>query len=323
MVLGPATRASFYALEYLGRSRLSMGGGGLRILPHKSWNVYNFDNRERVRKDEATAQAEADQRHRRAEEADQERRLETLRARARVHRPATPSPEPAEDQAALLCPADACYAPLVRPGSSSTAANPAKHINFFEDVERRGSRAGPNSTRQREAKEELEREHKRLGVLTYLGQTVTDERKAGRVPWWQQASHAPAGEAGVSSAKQARRAMTQDPLVAMKGFLTEKTKHDRSHRQLQSETADAVQRAQRLAQMTHAPMVEEAQGQVARLLMQTSKRISPDPDAKDVPESGAHRHKRRRTRDDSHEEKYKEKHKKIKKHKEKHRHHDY
>ena len=28
------------------------GGGGLRILPHKSWNVYNFKNRERVRRDE-------------------------------------------------------------------------------------------------------------------------------------------------------------------------------------------------------------------------------------------------------------------------------
>ena len=30
-----------------------MGGhGGLNILPQKSWNVYNWDNREKVRKDE-------------------------------------------------------------------------------------------------------------------------------------------------------------------------------------------------------------------------------------------------------------------------------
>ena len=30
-----------------------MGGhGGLNILPQKKWNVYNFDNRQRVKRDE-------------------------------------------------------------------------------------------------------------------------------------------------------------------------------------------------------------------------------------------------------------------------------
>ncbi len=42
-----------------------MGGGGLRILPHKSWNVWNYDNRERVRRDEREAQREADDAQRR------------------------------------------------------------------------------------------------------------------------------------------------------------------------------------------------------------------------------------------------------------------
>ena len=28
------------------------GGGGLRILPHKSWHVWNYDNQQKVKKDE-------------------------------------------------------------------------------------------------------------------------------------------------------------------------------------------------------------------------------------------------------------------------------
>ena len=37
-----------------------MGGhGGLNILPQKSWNVYNRDNRQRVERDEAAAEAAA------------------------------------------------------------------------------------------------------------------------------------------------------------------------------------------------------------------------------------------------------------------------
>lgn len=29
-----------------------MGGGGLRILPHKTWNVYGYEQRKRVEDDE-------------------------------------------------------------------------------------------------------------------------------------------------------------------------------------------------------------------------------------------------------------------------------
>jgi hypothetical protein len=57
--------------------------GGLRILPHKSWNVYNFDNRERVRKDEEKARETEAERQERAEAAEAEARIEVLRARAK------------------------------------------------------------------------------------------------------------------------------------------------------------------------------------------------------------------------------------------------
>lgn len=46
------------------------GGGGLRILPHKSWNTFGHENIERVRRDEAAhaeAQGKIDAKHRQSE----------------------------------------------------------------------------------------------------------------------------------------------------------------------------------------------------------------------------------------------------------------
>ncbi len=54
-----------------------MGGGGLRILPHKSWNVYNYDNRLRVEQDEKQAQKEEEEKRIRFEEAVEKTYLST------------------------------------------------------------------------------------------------------------------------------------------------------------------------------------------------------------------------------------------------------
>ncbi|KAI5060552.1 hypothetical protein GOP47_0024972 [Adiantum capillus-veneris] len=57
-----------------------MGGhGGLNILPQKRWNVYNFDNREKVRKDEEAAAREESIRQQQQREKDSEDRLAKLR----------------------------------------------------------------------------------------------------------------------------------------------------------------------------------------------------------------------------------------------------
>ena len=60
-----------------------MGGhGGLNILPQKSWNVYNRDNRLKVQRDEEeAARKEADEARREALERG-DARLEEMRARA-------------------------------------------------------------------------------------------------------------------------------------------------------------------------------------------------------------------------------------------------
>jgi hypothetical protein len=57
-----------------------MGGhGGLNILPQKKWNVYNFDNREKVKKDEEAAAKEEQLKREQSRKRDAEFRLEKLR----------------------------------------------------------------------------------------------------------------------------------------------------------------------------------------------------------------------------------------------------
>ncbi|OIV89551.1 hypothetical protein TanjilG_19367 [Lupinus angustifolius] len=57
-----------------------MGGhGGLNILPQKRWNVYRFDNREKVRRDEEEAAKEEQIKRDQARKRDAEFRLERLR----------------------------------------------------------------------------------------------------------------------------------------------------------------------------------------------------------------------------------------------------
>ncbi|KAK9277626.1 hypothetical protein L1049_007172 [Liquidambar formosana] len=57
-----------------------MGGhGGLNILPQKKWNVYNYENREKVRKDEEAAAKEEQLKREQSRKRDAEFRLERLR----------------------------------------------------------------------------------------------------------------------------------------------------------------------------------------------------------------------------------------------------
>ncbi|XP_022738543.1 leukocyte receptor cluster member 1 homolog isoform X2 [Durio zibethinus] len=96
-----------------------MGGhGGLNILPQKRWNVYNYENREKVRKDEEAAAKEEQLKREQARKRDAEFRLERLRTARGL-------------------------APLNKAGDSEPAAEPVEvvesepksgHINLFEGI---------------------------------------------------------------------------------------------------------------------------------------------------------------------------------------------
>lgn len=86
-----------------------MGGhGGLNILPQKRWNVYNFDNREKVRRDEEAAAADEQLKREQSRRRDSELRLQSLRVARNIPQP--------EIQA--------------EPSSSSSGG----HINLFEGI---------------------------------------------------------------------------------------------------------------------------------------------------------------------------------------------
>ncbi|ESQ55789.1 hypothetical protein EUTSA_v10026056mg [Eutrema salsugineum] len=111
-----------------------MGGhGGLNILPQKRWNVYNFDNREKVRKDEEAAAKEEQIKREEARKRDAESRLEVLRnvrGLAPLKR-ASPEAEKGKYEVAVVASAAATSTAVksVEPEEPKTG-----HINLFEGI---------------------------------------------------------------------------------------------------------------------------------------------------------------------------------------------
>ncbi|KAG6788486.1 hypothetical protein POTOM_004553 [Populus tomentosa] len=95
-----------------------MGGhGGLNILPQKKWNVYNYENREKVRKDEEAAARDEQLKREEVRKRDAEFRLERLRA-ARGLPPMQKPEEPV---------------PVVE-AEASISEPKSNHINLFEGI---------------------------------------------------------------------------------------------------------------------------------------------------------------------------------------------
>ncbi|KAK3811405.1 MAG: hypothetical protein J3R72DRAFT_74508 [Linnemannia gamsii] len=105
----------------------------MNILQHKSWHVYSQKNQERVKRDEAKAEAEEKQTQERAISADREHRLTVLRQRAaRRH---TNGPGLGEDKEE-----DEAQPGSVAPGPNDTLAvikPTADHVNFWADLEKK------------------------------------------------------------------------------------------------------------------------------------------------------------------------------------------
>ncbi|KAJ6712266.1 hypothetical protein OIU79_008479 [Salix purpurea] len=95
-----------------------MGGhGGLNILPQKKWNVYNYDNREKVKKDEEAAARDEQLKREEVRKRDAEFRLERLR----TARGLPPLQKPEEPE------------PVVE-AEASISEPKSNHINLFEGI---------------------------------------------------------------------------------------------------------------------------------------------------------------------------------------------
>ncbi|PIK47065.1 putative leukocyte receptor cluster member 1 [Apostichopus japonicus] len=122
----------------------------MNILPKKNWHVRNRDNIERVKKDEAKAAEEEKKQLTRAATAEREARTKFLRDRA--HSKGAISFVGSE------------VVPVNDTGQS--------HVNFFNDLEKETKKG--NKDHEAEKKSEQEAWEKKVGILTQLGQTVTD-----------------------------------------------------------------------------------------------------------------------------------------------------
>nr|CAD1836304.1 unnamed protein product [Ananas comosus var. bracteatus] len=103
------------------------GHGGLNILPQKRWNVYNYENREKVRRDEEAAAREEQLKREQSRRRDAEFRLERLRQARGL---ATATATATSSAAAAATPEEAA------PPSDS------RHINLFGGVPDFASLAG-------------------------------------------------------------------------------------------------------------------------------------------------------------------------------------
>lgn len=105
-----------------------MGGhGGLNILPQKRWNVYNYDNREKVRRDEEAAAKEEQLKREQSRKRDTEFRVEKLRqARGLTSRVAPQSDESVAEPTASI--------PVESVAEPSKSESDSKHINLFEGI---------------------------------------------------------------------------------------------------------------------------------------------------------------------------------------------
>ncbi|KAL5706371.1 hypothetical protein ACHQM5_024548 [Ranunculus cassubicifolius] len=136
-----------------------MGGhGGLNILPQKRWNVYNFDNREKVRKDEEAAAKEEQIKREQSRKRDAEFRLQKLRLAKGI-------PDPS--------------ASTVEVATSSSVETKSNHINLFQGLKVFPSLGGIKEDDEEEATPKVvsaEDEKYRLGY-GIAGKGV-------KVPWY-------------------------------------------------------------------------------------------------------------------------------------------
>lgn len=180
-----------------------MGGhGGLNILPQKRWNVYNFDNREKVRKDEEEAAKEEQLKREQSRKRDTEVRLERLRTSrglAPTIQPRESEPEPEPESKA-------------EPEVEAVAeAGDLGHINLFEGIKI----FDPIRVPKREyvdEKEEMKKKTKKLKLPKEHGESIRavgpeDEKyrlgygvagKGVQLPWYVQKQKPNDDEGGVN-----------------------------------------------------------------------------------------------------------------------------
>ncbi|KAG0011301.1 hypothetical protein BGZ81_002250, partial [Podila clonocystis] len=189
----------------------------MNILQHKSWHVYSQKNRDKVRKDEANAEAEQKKVEDRAIAADREHRLAVLRQRAqrRLGNSGDDSNDSQGDRSYGIPTAEDTMA------VATTSKSPSKpeHVNFWADLEKQDTKSyAGNPEREEEAKSKQEKWDRTIAMHLDTG-------IKGKSPWYL-SPHAGSMETSVKRGddKEFTKAR-EDPLQAMKHMLDKHEKH--------------------------------------------------------------------------------------------------
>ncbi|XP_054917895.2 leukocyte receptor cluster member 1 homolog isoform X2 [Dermacentor andersoni] len=175
----------------------------MNILPKKSWHVRTKRNIDRVRKDEALAAQEEKELQRRIQLAESEARINFLRGKLKGE---------GQEQFDFEKAATAEVATDLTSGG---------HFNFFKDVEKAERNLhSKNEDREKEKKTEVEEYEKKIGLLTYLGQSSSEA--SGSKPWFTE-SHEERLQLHQESEKETKDCKTKDrmdPLHLMKHYVS-------------------------------------------------------------------------------------------------------
>ncbi|CAF1041703.1 unnamed protein product [Rotaria sordida] len=172
----------------------------MNILPKKRWHVRTKDNIARVLRDEKKAAEEEEKALRRKTLAEQEARLNHLRAKRGDHVIQFQSPEDA-----------------------SSTQKPTEHVNLFQ-LEEQGLKTSDatNAEHEKEKKTETEEFEKKIGLLTYLGGSIVESK--GTVPWYMERGGSTQSLSKESSKtdreeRDRLRIQKQDPLSSMSKYV--------------------------------------------------------------------------------------------------------
>eukprot|EP00124_Ichthyophonus_hoferi_P000693 Ihof_evm22s27 gene=Ihof_evmTU22s27 len=169
--------------------------------PHPSWHVYSRENIEKVKKDEEEARLKEEANNERAALAEQEARMRTLRTQAHTK-----------------------YGTRKEEGPSVADPLAEGHVNLFYDLEHARDVVA-RQDREKEKKEEQNDWEKKVGIVTYLGQSAneTTKKKAFYESMPVTAIQSEPKEDNVQEKRERGRKKRQDPLANMQKYLSLKS----------------------------------------------------------------------------------------------------